>query len=94
MRLPLVSELDSRDGDSDKDSRLTNVLSETDEGVVLAVVRPGLETVVISSGNGNGIVDFNAELITVFGTGLKFGTGLNVIGTIDNELHDFAQSTL
>ena len=43
MRLPLASQIDSRDGESNKDGRLTNVLKETDEGGGLACVRPGLE---------------------------------------------------
>jgi len=94
MRLPLASEIDSRDGVSAKDERLTNVLSESDGGVTFSVVRPGLEAVVTSTGNGNGIADFNGEIITVFGTALRFTTALSSIGTIDNEVHDFVQSTL
>jgi hypothetical protein len=70
MRLPLVAELDSRDGESNKDSRMTNALKETDEGGELVVVRPGLVTQAVSSGNGNGLVNFNGELVSVFGATL------------------------
>ena len=66
MRLPLVSELDSRDGESNKDARLTNVLKETDEGGDLACVRPGLEAAAIVAGDGGGLVCFNGDLISIF----------------------------
>ena len=67
MRLPLVAELDSRDGSSDKDSRFTNALAELDEGAMLAVVRPGLSTSATFSGTGNGLVSFNDQLIKIYG---------------------------
>ena len=59
MRLPLVPEIDSRDGTSNKDERLTNALSETDEGVTLAVVRPGLVFEAEGTGVGGGLVAYN-----------------------------------
>lgn len=94
MRLPLVSELDSRDGSANKDSRLTNVLSETDEGVTLAVVRPALEAAAAMSGNGNGLVSYEGVLISVFGATLGFGDDPVTAGTVTNGRYDFAQSPL
>lgn len=94
MRLQLVSEIDSRDGSSNKDERLTNVLSEVDEGAVLACVRPGLAAISTASGNGNGVVDFQGVLISVFGATAGFGAIPSTIGTVDNGATDFAQSPL
>jgi hypothetical protein len=67
MRIPLVAELDSRDGSSDKDSRFTNTIAELEEGVAMVVVRPGLSTSATLSGNGNGLVSFNDQLIKIYG---------------------------
>lgn len=94
MRLPVVSDIDSRDGAANKDERLTNVLVETDEDVTLAVVRPGLATVATSSGAGGGETVFNETLITVFGTTLGFGSTLSTIGTVAAGSYDFCQSPL
>lgn len=94
MKLPLVSEIESRDGTSDKGERMTNVLYETDEGVTLAVVRPGLATIVTASGAGGGEVNFNDILITVFGTTLGFGPTPSTIGTVAAGMYDFCQSPL
>ena len=94
MRLPLVPDIDSRDGSSDKDERLTNVLSESDEGVTLAVVRPGLSTVATATGAGGGEVNFNDVLITVYGTTLGFGPTPSTIGTVVAGNYDFAASPL
>ena len=94
MRIPLASDIDSRDGVSDKDERLTNVLSETDEGVTLACVRPGLATIATASGAGGGAVNFNDVLITVFGTTLGHGTTPSTIATVVAGDYDFTQSPL
>lgn len=94
MRLPLVSEIDSRDGSSNKDERLTNVLSENDEGVTIAVVRPGLATIATASGAGGGEVNFNGVLISVFGTTLGAGSTPVSISTVASGNYDFAQSPL
>lgn len=67
MRLPLALELDSRDGTSNKDSRLTNALVERDEGIVFATVRPGLSTLATRSGTGNGLMQFNAMIVSIYG---------------------------
>lgn len=94
MRLPLVSELDSRDGESNKDSRLTNVLAEIDSGSQVATIRPALETMASMSGNGNGLVAMNGVLVSVFGTTLGFGDDPVTVGTVLNGHFDFAQSPL
>lgn len=94
MRLPLVSDIDSRDGTSNRDERLTNVLSETDEDVTLAVVRPGLAAIATSSGAGGGAVNFNDVLITVYGTTLGFGPTPSTISTVVAGSYDFAASPL
>lgn len=73
---------------------MTNMLAENDNGVPLAVVRPGLEAVVTATGNGNGLTDFNAVLISVFGTTLGCGTGPVTVGTVTNAKFDFVQSSL
>lgn len=74
MRLPIADDLDSRNGVANKDARLTNMLKEADEGRELAVTRPGLGLVATGSGVGGGLVAFNGELISVYGTTLGFGT--------------------
>jgi hypothetical protein len=94
VRLPLASEIDSRDGTSNKDERLTNVLQESDEGVVFAALRPGLATIATASGAGGGVVNFNDVLITVFGTTLGFGTVPTTISTVVAGSYDFCQSPL
>lgn len=94
MRLQLASEIDSRDGTSNRDERMTNMLSETDEGVTLAVLRPGLATIATASGAGCGEVNFNDVLITVYGTTLGFSPTPSTIGTVAAGLYDFAQGAL
>ena len=92
MRLPLISELDSRDGESNKDSRLTNTLVESEEGGPIAQVRPGLETLATGTGNGNGLVCLDKSLVSVFGTTLADTAGLSAISTVVTGDYDFAQS--
>lgn len=94
MRLSLASPLDSRDGEANKDSRLTNVLKETDEGGELAVVRPGLELMASMSGAGNGIAAFDGVLVSVFGATLGYGDDPVSIGTVSSGAYDFTQSPL
>ncbi len=94
MRLPLASEIDSRDGASNKDERLTNVLQENDEGVVFAALRPGLATIATASGAGGGAVNFNDVLISVYGTTLGFGPTPSTIGTVVAGSYDFCASPL
>ena len=94
MRLPLIFEIDSRDGVSAKDERLTNMLGEDDEGIQLTVLRPGLANIATASGAGGGAVNFNDVLITVYGTTLGFGTTPSTIGTVSAGMYDFCASPL
>ena len=94
MRIPLASEPDSRDGTSNKDERLTNVLGEDNNGQQMATVRPGLATIVAASGAGGGVVNFSDVLISVFGTTLGSGAGPSTIATVTAGLYDFAQGPL
>lgn len=73
MRLPVTPQISTKDGVSAKNARLTNVLKETRKTGELAVVRPGLETVATTTGNGGGLVCFNGELVSVYGATLGFG---------------------
>lgn len=73
MRIPVTPQISNKDGLSNKNSRLTNVLKEVRKTGELAVVRPGLETAATSTGNAGGLVCFNGELISVYGTTLGFG---------------------
>ena len=54
MRLPLAQDIDSRDGTSNRDERLTNVLGEDNNGQQMATLRPGLATVATATGAGGG----------------------------------------
>ena len=94
MRIPLVTELDSRDGTSNKDERFTNVLAEQDDGASLAVVRPGLATIATASGAGGGLVNFNDVLVSVFGTTLGQGATPASVSTVVAGSYDFTQSPL
>ena len=94
MRLTLTSDIDSRDGGSNRDERLTNMLGEDDEGIQLTVLRPGLATIATASGAGGGAVNFNDVLITVYGTTLGSGSTPSTIGTVVAGSYDFCQSPL
>ena len=94
MRLPIASDIDSRDGVSAKDERLTNMLGEDNNGQQMATLRPGLATIAAASGAGGGEVNFNDVLITVYGTTLGFGTTPSTIGTVVAGSYDFCQSPL
>lgn len=73
MRLPITPQLSTKDGISNKNARLTNTLKETAAQGEFATVRPGLVTAATSTGNGNGIVCFNGELVSVYGATLGAG---------------------
>jgi hypothetical protein len=94
MRLQLASDIDSRDGTSSKDERLTNVLGEDNNGQQMATLRPGLATIATASGAGGGAVNFNDVLITVFGTTLGSGSTPSTIATVVTGSYDFAASPL
>ena len=94
MRLPIASDIDSRDGASAKDERLTNVLGEDNNGQQMATLRPGLATIATASGAGGGAVNFNNVLISVYGTTLGFGPTPSTIATVVAGSYDFCQSPL
>ena len=94
MRLPIASDIDSRDGASAKDERLTNMLGEDNNGQQMATLRPGLATIATASGAGGGAVNFNDVLITVFGTTLGSGSTPSTNGTVVAGSYDFCQSPL
>lgn len=77
MRLPVVTNISTKDGASNKNARLTNMLRETTKTASKAVVRPGLVLDAIASGVGNGLVVFNNALVSVFGATLGAGTSLS-----------------
>lgn len=86
MRLPLVPPIDTRDGTTDKDGHCRNMLFEQDEQGQFAVLRPSINIVAAANGNGRGIVEFQDELISVYGATLgeliippRFGYGTRSI---------------
>ncbi len=94
MRLPIASDIDSRDGASAKDERLTNMLGEDNNGQQMATLRPGLATITTASCAGGGAVNFNDVLITVYGTTLGSGSTPSTIATVVAGSYDFAASPL
>lgn len=81
MRLPVVPQISTKDGISNKNARLTNALKETNKQGDKAVIRPGLTLDAVASGVGNGLVVFNDALVSVYGA--TVGEKLNdaVIGS-------------
>lgn len=67
MRLPVIPSADTKDGVTNKNARMTNMLKETKSISDVAALRPGLVETALLSGNGNGLVRFNDKLISVFG---------------------------
>ncbi len=76
MRLPVVPQISTKDGTSNRNARLTNCLKEVKKAGEKAVIRPGLVLDAQASGVGNGLVVFNNELVSVYGATL--GAGLVV----------------
>ncbi len=80
MRLPVVPDVSTKDGVSNKNARLINALKESNSRGDKAVVRPGLSLDVQASGIGNGLVSFNNTLVSVYGATLgevvQSGTGI------------------
>ena len=89
MSVPAVTEVDTRDGSSNKYERLTNMRAKK-YGELMACIRPGLNTMLTASGNGNGLMCFNGQIMHVFGTALKFGTTPTSISTVLDGPYDFA----
>jgi len=67
MRLPVVGNISTKDGASNKNARMTNVLAEEKQGKTFAAVRPGLNQLATGSGNGNNLVCFGGELVNIYG---------------------------
>ena len=68
MRLPVIGNISTKDGATNKNARLTNMLAEQKKnGTTLATVRPGLNALATSSGNGNNLVCFGGELVNIYG---------------------------
>lgn len=88
MRLPLTPPLDTRDGVSAKNARLTNCLKEVKKSGEKAVVRPGLVDAATSTGNGYGLVRFNDELVSVYGSSL--GVGIEPATMISSAFYNIA----
>jgi len=94
MRLPVTPQLSTKDGISNKNARLTNTLKESGSTGDFGVVRPGLVEAAASAGNGNGLVCFNGELVSIFGAelgaGIEEGTGYDGIFYVsfDNTIED------
>lgn len=76
MRLPVTPQISTKDGVSNKNARMTNVLKETRATGELACVRPGLSLDAQASGVGGGLVVFNNELVSVYGTTLGIGLAI------------------
>lgn len=91
MRLPLIPNIESRDGSNNKDARMTNSLKESENGVDYATSRPALALVATTTGNGNGMV-YRDTLITIFGTTVRYSESLTSIGTVDVGRYDFVTS--
>lgn len=71
MRLPVIGNISTKDGATNKNARLTNMLAEQKKnGTTLATVRPGLNKAAETTGNGNGAVCFGGTLVNVFGATL------------------------
>jgi hypothetical protein len=64
LRFPLYAPLTSRDVTTDKDSIASNVFYDAVESTMYAVKRPGIETLVTGSGQGQGIYFFDNYLFS------------------------------
>jgi len=81
MRLPVVPQISTKDGISNKNSRLTNALKETNKQGDKAVIRPGLTLNATASGVGNGVVVFNDALVSVYGSTIGESRNKVVVGS-------------
>lgn len=66
MRLPVVPQISTKDGTSNRNARLTNCLKESKKGGDKAVVRPGLVLSDTYAGLGNGLIEFDGRLLVVY----------------------------
>ncbi len=72
MRLPLVIPLDARENDTEQDGRMTNMVAEQYDEVVIVSARPGLSLTDQVDGAANGIVCYNGSLIAAFGDVIEY----------------------
>ena len=70
MRLPVVGNISTKDGASNKNARMVNVLAEEKKDKTIAAVRPGLGAYATTAGNGNGITCFGGTLVSVYGANI------------------------
>lgn len=66
MRLNLTPSVETKDGISNKNARLTNCLKEVKKSGEKAVVRPGLVLSDTYSGIGNGLIPFDGRLLLIY----------------------------
>lgn len=66
MRLPIVPQLSTKDGTSNKNARLTNCLKESKKTGDKAVVRPGLLLSDTYTGLGSGLIPFDGRLLVIY----------------------------
>lgn len=84
MRLPVVGDISTKDGSSDKNPRMFNALAEIKKsGKGFATVRPGLSEVTLSSGDGYGLVCFDGTLTSIYGSTLRTGVYSTVFTDTD-----------
>lgn len=88
MRLPVIGNISTKDGATNKNARLTNMLAEQKKsGTTLATVRPGLNKIASTTGNGNGLVCFGGELVSVYDAILGFADDSSDLESLAT--HDF-----
>lgn len=66
MRLPVVPQISTKDGISNKNARLTNCLKEVKKSGEKAVVRPGLVLDDTYTGVGSGLIPFDGRLLVIY----------------------------
>ncbi len=66
MRLPVVHQISTKDGTTNKNARLFNMLHEKRKAGDLAVIRPGLVDSNTYSGLGSGLIVFDGRLLTIY----------------------------
>lgn len=83
MRIPVAGNISTRDGASNKNARMTNMLAEEKQGKTFAAIRPGLNEYTSVTGNGNGLICFGGTLVSVFGANIGVPSG-DVFGYTSN----------
>lgn len=65
MRLPVVPGISTKDGTSNKNARLTNMLKERRKAGDIAQIRPGLVASTTYSGLGSGLIAFDGRILSI-----------------------------